>query len=118
MTPTSFSFTLTVPGDERFVGAIRLLAAQAATYANLPAETGAALADEVQRATEALMRSAASPDVPIDCTFAGEGHLLKVQLASPTTAAAPASTAADGRTVDWSADGARLTCSIHQHTSA
>jgi hypothetical protein len=56
--------------------------------------------------------------VPIDCTFAGEGHLLKVQLASPTTAAAPASTAADGRTVDWSADGARLTCSIHQHTSA
>ena len=53
MTPTSFAFQLTMPGDERFVGAIRLLAAQAASYAKLSAEAGEALAGVVERTTQA-----------------------------------------------------------------
>ena len=46
-----------MPGDERFVGAIRLLAAQAASYAKLSEEAGEALAGVVERTTQALLQS-------------------------------------------------------------
>src|SRR5215218_10347784 len=38
MTPTSFAFTLTMPGDPRLVAAVRHIAVQAAGYAQLTAE--------------------------------------------------------------------------------
>ena len=109
-----------MPGDERFVGAIRLLAAQAASYAKLPAEAGEALAGAVERATETLIQSIGSPDVPIDYTFSRDADRVSIQFACTAAGAAPppASTAVDGVTVNWTADGARLTCSIHQPTAA
>ena len=109
-----------MPGDERFVGAIRLLAAQAASYAQLSAKAGEALAGAVERATQALIQSIGSGELPIDYTFAGDADRVSIQLACTAAGAAPppASTAADGVTVNWTADGARLTCSIHQPTTA
>jgi hypothetical protein len=120
MTPTSFAFTITMPGDERFVGAIRLLAAQTASYANLSAEAGEALAGEVGRATEALVQSTGSRELPIEFAFSGDANGVSIQLACTAAGAAtpPPSTAAEGVTVNWTADGARLTCSIHQPTAA
>jgi hypothetical protein len=47
MSPDDFSFTLTIPGDERYVPALRALVVQAAAYAGLPEGDGAALADAV-----------------------------------------------------------------------
>src|SRR5262245_37484347 len=119
MTPTSFTFTLTMPGDERFVGAIRLLAAQAASYANLSAEAGQALADRVQRATESAI-AAGSHDGPLDFTFSGDAARVTVRIACQTRAAtpAPASSSANGISVNWSADGSRLTCTIQQPTAS
>ena len=109
-----------MPGDERFVGAIRLLAAQTASYANLSAEAGEALAGEVERATAALIQSTGSRELPIDFAFSGDPDRVSIQLAcNAAGAAAPvASKAAEGVTVNWTADGARLTCSIHQPTAA
>src|SRR5688500_7662598 len=114
MTPTSFAFQLTMPVDERFVGAIRLLAAQAASYAKLSAEAGEVLAGVVERTTQALIQSIGSHELPIDYRFSGDADRVSIQLACTAPGAAPpASTAVDGVTVNWTADGARLVCSIH-----
>ena len=63
MTPNSFEFTVTLPGDARFLGAVRHLATQAADYAQLPSDTGAELAAEVARAAQ---RSPSLPRRPAD----------------------------------------------------
>ena len=120
MTPTSFTFTLTMPGDDRFVGAIRLLAAQAASYAQVPAQAGAALADRVQSATESAIAAAGSHDTPLDFTFSGDAARVTVRIACLAKAAtpAPASSSANGISVTWSADGSRLTCTIQQPTAS
>jgi hypothetical protein len=117
MTPTSFSFTLTMPGDERFVGAIRLLAAQAASYAQLPAAAGEALASQVERATASAI-AAARADAPLDFTFSGDERRVAVQIGctAATPVAAPAASSG-GASVRWSVDGARLTCRI-EHPAA
>ena len=79
MTPTSFAFTLTMPGDERFVGAIRQLAAQAASYAQLPAEAGEVLAGHVEQA-----------DAGGDCRHAGRHEpAASTSRSRATTPASP-----------------------------
>jgi hypothetical protein len=120
MTPTSFAFTLTMPGDERFVGAIRLLAAQAASYAKVSAEAGEALADQVQRATESAIASTGSHEAPIDFTFSGDEERVTVQIACQAAGPppTPASSTSDGISVHWSADGTRLICRIQRPTAA
>jgi hypothetical protein len=47
VSPDEFSFTLTVPGDEQFVPALRALVVHTATYARLPEADAAKLADQV-----------------------------------------------------------------------
>ena len=120
MTPTSFTFTLTMPGDDRFVGAIRLLAAQAASYAQLPPEAGEALAGHVQQATEAAIAASGSASIPLEFTFSGdEAHLhVRIDCKPPRPVSAPASSRHDGVTVNWTAEGSRLTCTIQQPTAA
>jgi hypothetical protein len=120
MTPTSFTFTLTMPGDERFVGAIRLLAAQAASYAKVSAEAGEALADRVQSATQSAIAAAGSDAAPLDFTFSGDDARVTVRIACHANAPtpAPASSSANGVSVNWGADGSRLTCTIQQQTAS
>ena len=120
MTPTSFAFTLTMPGDDRFVGAIRLLAAQAASYAQLPADAGEALAGHVQQATEAAIAASGSAETPLEFTFSGdESHVaVRIGCVLSRPAAAPASSRTDSVSVNWQAEGSRLTCTIQRPTAA
>jgi hypothetical protein len=111
---------LTIPGDPRFVGVIRALAAQAASYANLSAEAGEGLAGEVERATESAMASSASDTAPIDVAFSGDESALTVVIGCDggTGTRQPDSSSTAGRSVRWQADGSRLTCLIRQATDA
>jgi hypothetical protein len=120
MTPTSFAFTLTMPGDERFVGAIRLLAAQAASYAQLSADAGEALAGQVQHATEAAIVAAGASGTPLEFAFSGDAARVTVEIGCtlPRPAAAPVASGADGVSVRWKAEGPRLTCTIQRPTAA
>ena len=53
MTPTSFEFTLTLPGDARLVDAVKGLTAHAAGYALLGDSAREGLAGQVAAATQA-----------------------------------------------------------------
>jgi hypothetical protein len=55
MTPTDFTFLLTMPGDARLIGAVRQLATQAAGYAQLTPDAAEGLAGHVERATQAAI---------------------------------------------------------------
>ena len=82
MSPESFNFTVTLPGDHRLVGVVRDLCAHAVGYAKLPADAGASFCDRV--ADTALRAVAGSPGTPcalvFDCT---EGE-LRVTVAGQT----------------------------------
>jgi hypothetical protein len=119
MTPTSFDFTITMPGDERFVGAVRLLAAHAAGYAQMTAEAGAALAHHVERAATAAVE-AAKANAPIDLHFSGGEGTVNIHIACEAADAAhpPRSSHGEGVSVEWSAHGSRHTCHIRQRIPA
>jgi hypothetical protein len=116
MSPTSFVFTLTMPGDARLVGAIRLLAVQAATYAQLPDAKGSALASQAERAAETAIAASRSPNGPIDFRFSGDEKTVTIAVSFDAVPSAqlPRSASADGVSVDWSAEGSRQTCHIRQ----
>ena len=109
-----------MPGDPRFLGAIRALTAQAASYANLPAEAGEALAGEVERAAESAIQSSPSAEAPIDVAFTGDDAALTVVIGCQQRPSArpPDSFSSDGISVHWRSDGSRLTCRIRQTTHA
>jgi hypothetical protein len=116
MTPTDFTFTLTMPGDERLIGAVRQLAAQAAGYAQLTGDAVEGWAGHVDRATQAAIAAAAPPPTPIQLRFSGDGRALDVVITAEgaKSAALPRSLAVGDVRIDWSADGSRLTCHIRQ----
>jgi hypothetical protein len=120
MTPTSFEFVLTMPGDARLVGAVRLLAAQAAGYAQLTPQAGEGLADHVERVTEAAIDSTNSQNTPIELRFSGDQGTVNVRISWEAAGAArqPRSSPADGVSVNWSASGSRHTCHIRQRIPA
>jgi hypothetical protein len=120
MTPTAFEFTLTMPGDERLVGAIRQLAAQAAGYAQLSTGASQGLATEVERAATAAIASTDAQDAEIEVRFSGDETALKVQISCEAIASAPTprSTSNNGMSVDWTSDGSRHTCHIRQRIPA
>ena len=120
MTPTSFQFSITMPGDDRFVGAVRLLAAHAAGYAQLTAEAGAALAHHVERATEAAVEAAKSKNAPIELRFSGDEGTVNIHITCEAAGSArpPRSSHGEGVSVDWSANGSRHTCHIRQRIPA
>ena len=82
MSPESFNFTVTLPGDHRLVGVVRDLCAHAVGYAKLPEDAGASFCNRV--ADAALQAVASRPDAPcalvFDCT---EGE-LRVAVAGQT----------------------------------
>ena len=116
MTPTDFEFTMTMPGDARLVGAVRQLAAQAAGYAQLEAETSERLAEHVEGAIAAMVSATALPDAPMHLRFAGDGQTLDVVISSDEAGAGalPQSTTSGGVTIEWTRDGSRQTCHIRQ----
>ena len=120
MTPTSFAFTLTMPGDLRLVGAVRQLAAQAAGYAQLPADASAALAGHVERAAEAAVEALGTRHAPIELRFSGDETALNVHIACEASQApAPSQAAHDnGVTVDWTSHGSRHLCHIRHRSPA
>ena len=99
MTPTEFEFRVTMPGDERLVGAIRQLTAHAAGYARLNAAQGEELASEVERATTDAISAAAAPAALIELHFSGSTEAIVV-------------------TVHWTTQGSRQTRHIRQRLSA
>jgi hypothetical protein len=57
MSPSSFTFKLTVPNDPDGVTVVTAMAAHAVEYANLDAATGAAFVERVREAASAELRS-------------------------------------------------------------
>ena len=120
MTPTSFEFTLTLPGDARLVDAVRGLTAHAAGYASLGDSAREGLAGQVAAATEAAMAAARGPDSPIGLRFTGDDEAITVVISCEAAASAPrpASTSSSDATVDWETQGSRHVCHIRHRISA
>jgi hypothetical protein len=120
MTPTSFEFTLTMPGDARFVGAARQLTAHAAGYAQLTVEAGAELAGQVEHAAQAAVQAAGSRRTPIELRFTRDGGAVNVHIAceAAQSASPPRSSHGKAVTVDWTRTGSRHVCHIRYRTSA
>ena len=116
MTPTSFEFTVTIPGDARLVDAMTRLAAHAAGYAQLPAGAGERLSHHVARATETAIAATHGRDALIELRFSGDERALEVVIScdAPLGAGLPQSSFSDGLTAHWSANGTRQTCRIRQ----
>ena len=119
MTPNSFEFTVTLPGDARFLGAVRHLATQAADYAQLPSDTGAELAAEVARAAEVAFAAEAAGG-PIEIVFSGSDKAVTVTISCASTGAAPGSksNAGEGISVEWTSSKGRHVCHIRQRIPA
>jgi hypothetical protein len=119
MTPTSFEFTVTMPGDQRLVGAIRLLAAQAATYAQLPAAAGDGFVGQVERAAQKVIATSGARAVPIELGFSGDEGAVNVTISyEGASAGESTSQPSNGLSIEWSANGAHHTCRIRQRLSA
>lgn len=116
MTPTSFEFTVTMPGDERLSGAIKQLATHAAGYAQLATEAAEGLAGHVAQATADAIACCAAERAPIEFRFSGGDEALLVVISCEAAASAPAPPSAAHGTVsvDWSRSGTRQTCHIRQ----
>lgn len=82
MSPESFKFTLTVPGDARLVGVVRDLCAHAAGYARLSEPAGASFCDRVLQAAESAV--AAGPGRPCPLAFDCSDGELRVTVAGQT----------------------------------
>jgi hypothetical protein len=121
MTPTSFEFTLTLPGDTRLVDAVRGLTAHAAGYALLGDAAREGLAGQVAAATETAIAAARGPEAPIDVRFTGDDQAITVVISCEAQPAAPrpASSAPTADvTVDWGIEGSRHVCHIRRRVSA
>jgi len=82
VSPESFKFTLTVPGDARLVGVVRDLCAHAAGYAQLNGAVGASFCERVTHAAEEAV--AARPDTPCPLLFDCSDGQLRVTVAGET----------------------------------
>lgn len=120
MTPTSFDFTVTMPGDARLAGAIRQLAAHAAGYAQLAPEAKQHLAGHVASATEAAIAAAMADHAPIEFRFSGGEDEIEVVISCPADPSAPPPPSmVNGQvSVQWSAAGTRHVCHIRQQLPA
>ena len=83
MTPTSFTFLLTLPCDTRFVPILRELAAQAVTYSEMDAAIGAGFVAKVEAAgARTLSHGARGADCQV--RFACDSGELRVEFSSET----------------------------------
>ena len=74
MSPESFNFTVTVPGDARLVGVVRDLCAHAVGYAKLPEAAGASLCERVAAAAADCVATRPHAECALEFTCA-EGEL-------------------------------------------
>jgi hypothetical protein len=82
VSPESFNFKVTVPGDDRLLGVVRDLCAHAASYATLAESAGKAFCDRVVAAAAEAVEKAAGAPCPMvfDCS----GGELRVTIAGQT----------------------------------
>ena len=99
MEPTSFQFVLTLPGDNRLVGAVRDLTAHAATYAKLPGDVSQSFAKKVADEMQSAIGATGIQDAPIEFRFNGTTDSLLV-------------------TLSWSHNGSRETREIRQRLTS
>jgi hypothetical protein len=99
MEPTSFQFVLTVPGDNRLVGAVRDLSVHAATYAQLSGEVTQSFAGRVVDAMQTAIDATRIQDAPIEFRFDRTASALRV-------------------TLSWSRNGSRETREVLQNLTA
>ena len=119
MTPTSFEFTLSMPSDVRLIGAIRQLTTHAAGYAQLEKDAGEGLVGHVEQAAKVAIASARTTADVIEFRFSRDEFAVTVIISADAApgASPPRSSAADGVSIDWNANGSRHTCRIRQLTS-
>ena len=96
MEPTSFEFVLTLPGDNRLVGAVRDLTAHAANYAKLPSDVSQSFAKRVADEMQSAINATGIQDAPIEFRFNGSADAVLV-------------------TLSWSRNGSRETREVRQH---
>ena len=84
MTPTSFQFLVSMPGDSRLVTVVRDLTAYVANYANLDGDAGQSFAQEVVDAMRTAISATGVQNAPIELKFNREPHLLRVTISWPT----------------------------------
>lgn len=89
MSPTDFEFTLTIPGDPRLVGAVRLLVAQAAGYGQLSAEGGEQLVSQVEDAAAAAFEAGGAVSAPITFQFVGNASEVGVIISCEAADGSP-----------------------------
>jgi hypothetical protein len=99
MEPHSFQFVLTLPGDNRLVGAVRDLTAHAATYAKLSSDVGQSFANKVADEMQSAIDTTGIQNAPIEFRFNGSGGTLLV-------------------TLTWSRNGSRETREVRQHLTS
>ncbi|MEO7158512.1 MAG: hypothetical protein ABI039_13170 [Vicinamibacterales bacterium] len=76
MTPTSFSFTLTVPNDPEGATIVAIMAAHAVEYAAVEASAGAAFVERVRAAALPVLNSSDPSGCPV--VFSAEDGRLTV----------------------------------------
>jgi hypothetical protein len=99
MDPTSFQFVLTLPGDNRLVGAVRDLSAHAATYAKLPGDVIQSFARKVADEMQSAIDNTGIQDAAIEFRFSGTADALLV-------------------TLSWSRNGSRETREVRQYLTS
>lgn len=82
MSPESFNFTVTLPGDDRIVGVARDLCAHAVGYAKMSDDAGASFCDRVADAAQKAV--ATQPGRPCPMVFDCGGGELRVTVAGLT----------------------------------
>ncbi len=78
MTPTSFSFTLTLPRDAQLVVILRDVAAHAVSYAQVDAAMGQAFVDRVAEASARSLAAGGADGCIV--TFSGDADGLHMTL--------------------------------------
>jgi hypothetical protein len=114
MDATSFQFTMTIPGDERLVGAVRELTMHAAKYAQLSDRDTRTLVDDVMSAAAASASAAGGADNAVEFKFLRTADRLDVAIEWEGRApAAPHVPRTTGSTsTQWTHDGRRQRCLI------
>ena len=70
MTPTSFTFTLTVPNDPEGAAIVAIMAAHAVEYAAIEASAGAAFIERVRTAALPVLKGSKAPECPVEFSAA------------------------------------------------
>jgi hypothetical protein len=114
MDATSFQFTMTIPGDERLVGAVRDLTMHAAKYAQLSDDDVRTLVDDVLSAAAVSAPAAGSVNGMVVFRFDRTADRLDVTIEwEGRTPTPPLGSRSSGSTsIQWTHDGRRQRCLI------